>query len=156
MATDPGQRLIALIGELRRSTSWRIDRDGGADTGSRWHLAGQTWRVTLIVAPPRWIGMRFEARDPMSDRRVSHHVDTDLYDLASEHERAFADAIENEIIEFLGNLRDGKVMRRSEGSRLILTFPSDGAYTHIAAGRFATTRTRHKGPVTEPADVIVE
>jgi hypothetical protein len=140
---DVGCRLHAFLADLQAATNWTVavaDRDTSA---SRWQIGGSTWDAIVVVDPQRWIGLEFEARDPVLGRRVGYDIDTDLYDITQDAERDFADEIERDIIGFLENLRKGRILRGKDGSRVVLVFPRNGFYVRVVKGRFATTATRH-------------
>ncbi|MFB9927632.1 hypothetical protein ACFFRC_23210 [Amycolatopsis halotolerans] len=109
----------------------------------RWQLSGPTWQATVIVDPRRWLGVEFEARDPASGKRVTYDIDTDLYDISQESHREFAEEIERDIIEFLGNLRTGSMLRGTDGTKLVLVFPLDGSWVRVVRGRFWTSGSTH-------------
>ncbi|KDN20145.1 hypothetical protein [Amycolatopsis rifamycinica] len=118
-----------------------------AETDS-WRLGGSTWRATVIVAPGRWLGLEFEARDPATGRSATYDIDTDLYDISQEAQREFAAGIERDIIEFLGHLRTGAVLRGHAGTKFVLVFPLDGAYVRVVKGRFLTRASTHSDRTT--------
>lgn len=109
---------------------------------SRWELSVSTWKAIVVVDPKRWIGLEFEARDPMMDRRVTYDIGTDLYDITANADRRFAGEIERDIVEFLDNLRNGAVMRGNEGRKTVLIFPLNGSYVRVVQSRLTTTAYR--------------
>jgi len=155
MTSAPGQRLLAFLGELQASTSWTVVPTIDSATASRWRLAGSTWEATVIVDHARWIGLEFDVRDPVTGRRASYGIDTDLYDIGQEQHRDFANSIERDIVDFLDNLRNGKVLRGNDGSRFVLVIPRDGAYVRVVRGRFVTTSTAPRGLAERPGDEYV-
>ncbi|WP_255632610.1 hypothetical protein [Amycolatopsis sp. TNS106] len=72
----------------------------------------------------------------MTGTRATYDIDTDLYDLSQEKHREFAGEIENDIIEFLDNLRKRAVLRGNDGAKFVLVFPLDGSYVRVVQGRF--------------------
>ncbi|GAA1033782.1 hypothetical protein ABT279_18880 [Amycolatopsis sp. NPDC000673] len=132
--------LLDFLRELAATTAWTVVAD---DTPVRWQLSGLTWQATVIVDPQRWLGMEFEARDPASGKRVTYDIDTDLYDISQERHREFAGDIERDIIEFLGNLRKGSMLRGTDGTKLVLVFPLDGSWVRVVRGRFLTSGSTH-------------
>ncbi|OXM56515.1 hypothetical protein CFP71_12800 [Amycolatopsis thailandensis] len=97
----------------------------------------------MDVEPRRWLGLAFEALDPVTGKRATYDIDTDLYDLSQDKQCEFAEEIERDIIEFLDNLRKGVVLRGNDGAKFVLVFPLDGSYVRVVQGRFlgsATTR----------------
>lgn len=94
----------------------------------------------VTIDPRRWIRMAFEARDPVTGRRAGYDIDTDLYDVV--HDRDFADRIEADIVEFLDNLRAGRMLRGNDGAKFILTFPLDGAQVRVVRGLLGCTAVK--------------
>jgi hypothetical protein len=133
-----GHRLRTFLRGLSAATTWTVVVTEQAGAGSHWQLGGATWQATVIVEPRRWLGLAFEARDPVSGRRATYDIDTDLYPIAQDEQRAFADEIERDIIEFLGHLKQGAVLRGTAGSKFVLVFPLDGSYVRVVRGRFMT------------------
>ncbi|MEU0534960.1 hypothetical protein [Amycolatopsis tolypomycina] len=128
-----GDRLLAVLRRLGATAT-------AEDT---WQLHGATWQATVIVNPERWLGLEFEARDPVTGRRATYDIDTDLYDISQESQRDFAEEIERDIVEFLENLRRGAVLRGTDGAKFVLVFPSDGAYVRVTRGRVMTKASTH-------------
>ncbi|NIH83813.1 hypothetical protein [Amycolatopsis granulosa] len=118
------------------STTWTVVVTDEGDGWSKWRLGGPTWQADVIVEPRSWLGLAFEARDPVTGRRATYDIDTDLYDISQDNQREFADEIERDIIEFLGNLRTGAVLRGNDGSKFVLVFPLNGSYVRVVQGRF--------------------
>ncbi|WP_410616663.1 hypothetical protein [Amycolatopsis sp. lyj-109] len=128
-----GSRLLEVLQQLRATRT-------AEDT---WQLSGSTWQATVLVNPGHWLGVEFEARDPVTGRRTTYDIDTDLYDISQESQREFAGEIERDIIEFLQNLRRGAVLRGNDGAKFVLVFPLDGAYVRVVQGRFLTKASTH-------------
>lgn len=143
MTPGVGNRLLAFLHELQTTTTWTVVVTEQADTWSKWQLGGSTWQATVVVQPRRWLGLEFEARDPVSDRRTTYDIDTDLYDIAQDRQREFADEIERDIVEFLDNLRKGLVLRGDHRSKLVLVFPLNGSYVRVVQGRVMTGASTH-------------
>ncbi|WP_409185866.1 hypothetical protein F9C11_17125 [Amycolatopsis sp. VS8301801F10] len=135
-----GQGLLAFLRELRTTTPWTVVAD---DASVRWQLSGLTWQATVIVDPRRWLGMEFEAWDPATGKRTTYAIDTDLYDISQAKYRDFAEEIERDVIEFLGNLRKGAMVRGTDGTKLVLVFPLDGSWVRVVQGRFLTSTSTH-------------
>ncbi|MDX3194453.1 helix-turn-helix transcriptional regulator [Streptomyces sp. MN03-5084-2B] len=108
---------------------------GGAQPAGR-ALNGSTWQATVIVAPRRWPGLEFAARDPATGRRTT-------YDISQASQREFAGEIERDIIEFLENLSPGTVLRGNDGAKSVVVPPLDGAYVRVVQGRFTTKASTH-------------
>ncbi|VVJ18120.1 Uncharacterised protein [Amycolatopsis camponoti] len=142
MTSGVGRRLLDFLRELEASTTWTVVAEE-AGAGSTWRLGGRTWQATVVVEPRRWLGLEFEARDPVGGRRATYAIDTDLYDISRDEQREFADEIEHDIIEFLDNLRKGAVLRGNDGPEFVLVFPLDGAYVRVVRGRFMTRASTH-------------
>ncbi|WP_233223941.1 hypothetical protein [Amycolatopsis sp. CA-128772] len=138
-----GARLLGFLRELQASTPWTVVLAEEAGACVKWRLTGSTWEATVIVEPGRWLGLEFEARDPSSGRRVTYDIDTDLYDISRDDQRESAAGIERDIIEFLGHLRAGAVLRGTGGPKVVLVFPLDGAYVRVVRGRFMTGASSH-------------
>ncbi|MEU4520660.1 hypothetical protein AB0F52_18410 [Amycolatopsis sp. NPDC024027] len=137
-----GGRLLEVLRTLRATYTAATDA---------WQLSGSTWQATVIVAPGRWLGLEFAAHDPVTGRRATYDIDTDLYDISQDEQRWFAEEIERDIIEFLGNLRRGAVLRGTDGAKFVLVFPLDGAYVRVTQGRFMTTASTHADLATAQA-----
>lgn len=118
------------------------------ETGSvaTWRLAGETWEATVVIDPSRWLGLEFTATDPDTGRVARHEIDTDLYDISDPRRRAFAEAIEADIVAFLQALARGEVFRARDGSRVVLAFTLDGAEVCIVQGRTMTRTSTRTGP----------
>jgi hypothetical protein len=114
-----------------------------SDSSPKWQLSGSTWQATVVVEPQRWLGLDFEVRDPVSGRRTTYDIDTDLYDISQDKQREFADEIERDIIEFLDNLRKGILLRGNDGAKFVLVFPLDGSYVRVVQDRFMTSASTH-------------
>ena len=138
-----GERLVDFLGELQATTTWTVVVAEEADAASKWQLGGSAWQATVVVEPRRWLGLAFEARDPVTGKRATYDIDTDLYDISKGEQREFADEIERDIIEFLDNLRKGVVLRGNDGSKFVLVFPLDGSYVRVVQGRFMTSASTH-------------
>ncbi|MEV4053408.1 hypothetical protein AB0J55_19635 [Amycolatopsis sp. NPDC049688] len=137
-----GASLLGFLRELQATTPWTVVvTEAGAC--AKWQLTGSTWQATVVVEPGRWLGLEFEARDPQSGRRATYDIDTDLYDISRDEHREFAGEIERDIIEFLGHLRAGAVLRGNDGPKFVLVFPLDGACIRVVRGRFLTKASTH-------------
>lgn len=145
MTPGVGHRLLDLLRELKVTTTWAVAVTEETGTCSRWRLGGSTWQATVVVEPRRWLGLEFEAHDPVTGRRTTYDIDTDLYDISQDKQREFADEIERDIIEFLGNLRKRALLRGYDGSKFVLVFPLGGSYVRVAQGRFMTSASTHAG-----------
>ena len=143
MTSGVGNRLLGFLRELQVSTTWTVVVTEEAGALSRWQLSGTTWQATVVVEPQRWLGLEFEARDPVTGRRTTYDIDTDLYDISQDKQREFAEEIERDIIEFLDNLRKGVVLRGNDGSKFVLVFPLNGSYVRVVQGRFITSASSH-------------
>ncbi|MEQ0564943.1 hypothetical protein ABJI51_38200 [Amycolatopsis sp. NEAU-NG30] len=139
---EPGTRLLDFLHELQTTTSWRVATE---KPHSQWQLAGKTWQATVVVEPGRWLGLEFEAQDPVTGRRATYDIDTDLYDIT--RDEVFAEEVESDIIEFLANLRSGAVRRGNDGAKFVLVFPREGAYVRVVQGRVMTRASAHAGPL---------
>ncbi|WP_410646878.1 hypothetical protein [Amycolatopsis sp. cmx-4-54] len=127
MAAEAGDRLLAFLRELE---AVRIAE-------SRWQLDGSIWQAVVDVEPRRWLGLAFEAVDPVTGKCATYDIDTDLYDLSQPRQREFAEEIERDIIQFLDNLRKGAVLQGNDGEKFVLVFPLGNAYIRVVQGRFA-------------------
>lgn len=143
MSSQIGQRLLAVLAELQTGSRWSIIPNMDSDSGSRWHLRGTTWKSEVIIRPKSWLGMTIEVAHPDNNQRVTYAIDSDLYDISRDKERAFALNIESAIIEFIVNLDRGQVLSGRSGNKFGLVFPSGGSFTRVVAGRFATTASTH-------------
>lgn len=144
MTSGAGERLLEFLRELRATTLWTVAVEE-TGTGSRWRLAGATWQATVVVEPERWLGVEFEATDPATGRSATYDIDTDLYDIAQDGQREFAEEIERDIVEFLGNLRKGTLLRGNDGPKFVLVFPLNGSCVRVVRGRFLTSASTHAG-----------
>lgn len=145
MTSGVGERLLDFLRELQVTTTWTVVVTEEADSRSKWQLAGSTWQATVVVEPLRWLGLEFEARDPVAGRRATYDIDTDLYDISQDKQREFAEDIERDIIEFLDNLRTRVILRGNDGSKFVLVFPLNGSYVRVVQGRFMTSASTHDG-----------
>lgn len=143
MASGAGHRLLEFLGELQVTTRWTIVVTDEVAGSSTWQLSGSTWRAIVKVEPQRWLGLEFEARDPVTGKRATYDIDTDLYDISKGEQREFAEEIESDIIEFLGNLRSGVMLRGHDGAKFVLVFPLNGSYVRVVQGRFTTGASTH-------------
>ncbi|OXM54246.1 hypothetical protein CFP75_04010 [Amycolatopsis alba DSM 44262] len=100
----------------------------------------------MDVEPRRYLGLAFEALDPVTGKRATYDIDTDLYDLSQDKYREFAGEIERDIIEFLGNLKKKAVLRGNSGSKFVLVFPLDGSCVRVVQGRFMSSGSSHPDP----------
>ncbi|WP_432855144.1 hypothetical protein ACQPXB_21745 [Amycolatopsis sp. CA-161197] len=110
---------------------------------SRWQLSGLNWKAIVTVEPQRWLGLEFETRNPVTGKRATYDIDTDLYDISKDENREFSEGIERDIIEFLDNLRKRVVLRGNDGKKFVLVFPLEGSYVRVVQGRFATSTSTH-------------
>ncbi|MEU4674695.1 hypothetical protein AB0F91_43805 [Amycolatopsis sp. NPDC023774] len=144
MTSGAGRLLLEFLEELQATTRWAVTA-ANAEVGalSRWQLSGLNWRAIVTVEPHRWLGLEFETRDPVTGKRATYDIDTDLYDISKDDNREFSDEIERDIIEFLDNLRKGAVLRGNEGKKFVLVFPREGSYVRVIQGRFASGASTH-------------
>ncbi|WP_410644707.1 hypothetical protein [Amycolatopsis sp. lyj-346] len=143
MTSGAGRRLLEFLGELQVTTRWTVVVTDEVGASSRWQLSGSTWQATVTVQPQRWLGLEFEARDPVTGKRATYDIDTDLYDISRDDQREFAEEIERDIIEFLDDLRRGVVLRGNDGTKFVLIFPLDGSYVRVVQGRVMTSASTH-------------
>ncbi|MFG1642923.1 hypothetical protein ACGFMK_21750 [Amycolatopsis sp. NPDC049252] len=143
MTSGAGHRLLEFLGELRATTRWTVAVTDEIGALSRWRLSGSTWEAVVTVEPRRWLGLEFEARDPVTGKRAGYDIDTDLYDIARDDQREFAEEIEHDIVEFLDNLRRGVVLRGNDGAKFVLVFPLNGSHVRVVQGRFLTRASTH-------------
>ncbi|MDT7800399.1 MAG: hypothetical protein QOI78_3832 [Actinomycetota bacterium] len=143
MTSGAGHRLLKFLGELQGITRWTVVVTDEIGALSRWQVSGLTWQATVTVEPQRWLGLEFEARDPVTGKRATYDIDTDLYDISKDEHHEFAEEIERDIIEFLDNLRKGVMLRGNDGSKFVLVFPLDGSYVRVVQGRFMTSGSTH-------------
>ncbi|MFC3451515.1 hypothetical protein [Amycolatopsis speibonae] len=133
MTAEAGHRLLAFLRELQAVEVIE----------SRWRLTGSIWHATVDVEPRRWLGLAFEAMDPVTGKRATYDIDTDSYDLSQDEQREFAEEIERDIIEFLDNLRKGVMLRGNNGRKFVLVFPLGGSYVRVVQGRFMAAASAH-------------
>ncbi|GHG10440.1 MULTISPECIES: hypothetical protein [Amycolatopsis] len=143
MTSGAGHRLLEFLGELRATTAWTVVVTDEVDALSRWRLNGSTWQAVVTVEPQRWLGLEFEARDPVTGKCATYDIDTDLYDLSRDDQREFAEEIERDIIEFLDDLRKGVVLRGNDGTKFVLVFPLNGSHVRVVQGRATTSASTH-------------
>jgi hypothetical protein len=143
MTSGAGDRLLAFLRELQATSGWTVVVTDETGALSRWRLSGSTWHATVTVEPQRWLGLEFEARHPATGRRTTYDIDTDLYDIAQDEHREFAAEIEHDIIELLADLREGAVLRRTDGPKFVLVFPLGGSSVRVVQGRFVTSASTH-------------
>ncbi|WP_447761650.1 hypothetical protein [Sphingopyxis panaciterrae] len=143
MANEPGHRLIEALEMLEAAARFAVQSPDHLGVASNWRLSGETWQAEVIVDPLRWLGLTFDAVDPATARKVHYAIDTDLYDISRPEQREFADEIESDIIEFLDNLTEGRMLRGEQTSDAVLVFPSAGSFVRVVAKRFSTTASRH-------------
>lgn len=143
MTSGAGHRLLEFLGDLRATTGWTVVVTDEIGALPRWRLSGSTWQAVVTVEPQRWLGLEFEARDPVTGKRATYDIDTDLYDIARDDQREFAEAVERDIIEFLDGLRRGVVLRGNDGRKFVLVFPLDGSYVRVVRGRAMTSASTH-------------
>ncbi len=146
MTSGAGDRLLEFLGELQVTTGWTVVVTDEIGALSRWRLSGSTWQATVTVEPRRWLGLEFEARDPVTGKRATYDIDTDLYDISQDDQREFAEEIESDIIEFLDNLKKGVMLRGNDGTKFVLVFPLSGSYVRVVQGRFLTSGSTHADP----------
>ncbi len=151
MTSGAGHRLLKFLGELQVATKWTVVVTDEVGALSRWRLSGSTWQATVDVEPQRWLGLEFEARDPVTGKRTTYDIDTDLYDISRDDQHEFAEEIENDIIEFIDNLRKGVMLRGNDGSKFVLVFPLNGSYVRVVQGRFMTSASTHASLVAARA-----
>ncbi|GAB3743751.1 hypothetical protein GCM10027598_77270 [Amycolatopsis oliviviridis] len=140
MTADAGHGLLAFLRELQETTTWKVEV-----AGPRWQLSGSIWLAVVGVEPRRRLGLAFEALDPVTGKRATYDIDTDLYDLSQDEQREFAEEIERDIIEFLDNLRKGAMLRGNDKAKFVLVFPLDGSYVRVVQGRFMGSASMHPG-----------
>jgi hypothetical protein len=145
MISGAGHRLLEFLGELQVTTTWTVTVADEIGALSMWQLSGSTWQAIVAVEPQRWLGLEFEARDPVTGKSTTYDIDTDLYDISQDEQREFAEEIERDIIEFLDNLRKGVVLRGNDGSKFVLVFPLNGSYVRVVQGRFMSGASTHAG-----------
>lgn len=138
MTSEVGHRLLVFLRELQATTTWTVEV-----TEPRWQLGGSTWQAAVDVEPRRWLGLAFEAMDPVTGKRATYDIDTDLHDLSRDDQREFAEEIERDIIDFLDNLRKGALLRGNDGTKFVLVFPLDGSYVRVVQGRFISGASAH-------------
>jgi hypothetical protein len=152
MTSGVGHRLLDFLGELQVTTRWTVVVTDEIGALSRSQLSGSTWQAIVTVEPQRWLGLEFEARDPVTGKRTTYDIDTDLYDISQDKKREFAEEIERDIIEFLDNLRRGVMLRGNDGSKFVLVFPLNGSYVRVVQGRFMTSASTHADLVAARTD----
>ncbi|MEU7791600.1 hypothetical protein [Amycolatopsis sp. NPDC049159] len=123
-----------MLDFLREFPGAAVTDENGAS--SKWRLSGSTWQATVVVEPGQWLGLEFSARDPATGRHAT-------YDISLDGQRDHAAEVERDIVEFLGNLRDGLVLCGHAGRKFVLVFPLDGAYVRVVRGRFLTSASTH-------------
>ncbi|MET8994328.1 hypothetical protein [Amycolatopsis sp. NPDC004169] len=143
MTSEAGHQLLEFLAELRATAGWTVEVTDQIGALSRWRLSGSTWQAVVTVEPRRWLGLEFEARDPVTGKRATYDIDTDLYDLSRDDQREFAEEIERDIVEFLDGLRRGAVLRGNDGTKFVLVFPLDGSYVRVVQGRGMTRASAH-------------
>lgn len=144
MSYVAGKRLTEALITLKASARCLSRSVGDSGLTSSWQLNGLTWKAEVIVEMSRGLSLTFEATDPDTDRTVNFEIDTDLYDISQPRHRAFAEEIERDIIEFIGNLTEGKIRRAQSPSGLVLVSPLAGAYVRVAKGRFLISSSIHR------------
>jgi hypothetical protein len=88
-----------------------------------------------VVLNSNWIGLEFELLDENGTLLLSYEVDTDQYDLSKAENHKFAEETEAEILKFLDDLVESKIMAGAvEGSPAIV-IPVDGNYLLIRSGK---------------------
>lgn len=143
MANRSGDRLVEALRSLKATGRCMVQNPDERGAKSSWRLNGATWQAEVIVDPLRWLGLTFDAVDPATARNVHYAIDTDLYDISRPEQREFAAEIESDIIEFLGNLTNGRVLRGEQMSHAVLVFPRAGSFVRVVAKRFSTSASRY-------------
>lgn len=143
MPAEPGNQIVDFLRKLQRDARFSAQAIEDLNTKSRWRLRGSTWQAEAIIDPPRWLGLIFETTDTANGRTVSYAIDTDLYAFDRPQHRAFARDIEDDIIEFLENLVNERMLRSQQTPDVILVFPLRGSFVRVETGRFMTSTSTH-------------
>lgn len=144
MVAKLGHRLVEQLRSFKAAARVAVETPDDLGVASKWRVSGASWHAEVIVDPSRWLGMTFNAVDAATGRMVQYMIDTDLYDISRLDQRAFANGIESDIVEFLDNLIYGRMLRGEQTSDLVLVFPLNGSFVRLVAKRFATTVLRHE------------
>jgi hypothetical protein len=136
--TVPGERLATTIWDIGRRGRMAV-RQRRQGTCDRFDLAGGPCRVEVAVDPQRWIGMSFRLLDARGRTRISHGVDTDLYELTRPGGAGLAEGTEDEIVGFLTALVGGQVRVGRVHRGLALIRPDGDGYQRVCRGRLLTS-----------------
>lgn len=101
----------------------RVSAENSVKTvGGSYEVDATEYTMTLI-ARDGWIGLTFMLKKEALGRSLLIEIDTDNYPIAGEHEDV-AQEILDEIVTFVGNLKDGKILAGRVAGRVILALPT--------------------------------
>lgn len=99
-------------------------------------LRGKNASVEITVEK-KWISLDFV----LVDSKISYSINSDVYDITAPEHKEFAAEIETDILDFLSNLKDGKIkIAYRKGRPLLLLLASDGPVL-LKDGRFIASAT---------------
>ena len=99
-------------------------------------LNGRGYRAELKINPKSWLGIEFHTVDIKGKDVLIHEIDTDLYPISRPKYYEFAEDIENEIVEFLTAIREGKILIGEKKGRKAMIIPKGNKFLLTIKGRF--------------------
>lgn len=137
MTPDEIGRNIAMAVESVAKGSVTLRRTE-VDDGQDYHIAGERYRLWVRVQPKRALILELTVlRDGVPI--LAYSVDTDLYDISREKYKPFARDVEQEIVNLITALADGRIMVGVLKGKCALVVPSGSGVLLATRGRFSTT-----------------
>lgn len=123
----PGKKIIKAVNLFDGSRLKEIDNG--------YELREKNYRVEIQLAPPKWIGLEFYWHEGEKDE-LGYQINTDLYDLSESRNELFANEIEDQIVDFLEILKEGRLLVgvKKHKEALIIPFKDDPVL--LKRGRF--------------------
>lgn len=105
-------------------------------THDEYSLVSKDYKVEIIVNPPQWVGLEFYWAGGERKHKFDYRIDTDLYDLSDPKNAWFAKEIEDDIVEFLEILKEGKLLVGEKNGRPALIIPFQDEILLLRGGKF--------------------
>lgn len=135
-----GSKIVEKINELEKSGVAVVrklsDKDGLYD------IEGEGFRAKVKIEPEKWLGIELSVQSRDHSETLTHTVDTDLYDISDPDEQLFATEIEDDIVDLLNNLLDGRVLiGENKSGRFVAIIPTGDYFQYIKKGKlFVSSR----------------
>ena len=130
-----GDNIRKTIQELE-ATGLHANQERKGDTTETFNFESELYHLEVTIDPTAWLGLNFTLELP--EGRLDYSIDTDLYNLQDERNRAYAQEVEADICSFLKKFRLGKIKQGTINGRPAMILPVAEGVEVVVKGKYFT------------------